>query len=267
MIEVTSDEINRNLKKLMLGLMQNQAGQIYQAHYELYNIGAMAIPSIEREIFRRLWTKINFGSELNLLSGLLRLVHDIDEDEAKRIGEGLRSQGCSEIVDSRIASITSSNIAEFVSFTDRGLTIYLSRAFSKPRKIQNLIRKWLAVVPAQDLVQIERMYIVPKSETDHSGFYVPILRSIEVEWCAPTKRFQWFGHFRVQHTLYHEIGHHVHRHTFGQIPEQEKEANRYAFLQMRKSRPFVSRVLQLLVRLASKMARIGEEDVESKNET
>ncbi len=32
----------------------------------------------------------------------------------------------------------------------------------------------------------------------------------------------------IESVLYHEIGHHVHRHTFGQDPDQEKEANDYS---------------------------------------
>jgi hypothetical protein len=38
----------------------------------------------------------------------------------------------------------------------------------------------------------------------------------------------WMKNIRTEIVLYHEIGHHVHRHTFGEDPDQEREADKYA---------------------------------------
>jgi len=258
MLEANSEKIEKNLKKLVLGLMQNHAVQVYEAHNQLCLIGSNVVPFVESEICKYRWDKINDRYKLNLLSGLLRLVQDIDENEAKRIGTKVCQAGCSAIVSSRVISITSSTKSDFVLVRERGLKVYLSKALENHKVIQAYISKWLAIIPSEDFDQIEQIFVVPESKEDHLGFYVPILRSVQIEWSIPDRRytpFHWFSALRHQKTLYHEIGHHVHRHTFGQDPEQESEANSYASILMRKDHPLVHALVRSLVKWATKITR------------
>ena len=58
-----------------------------------------------------------------------------------------------------------------------------------------------------------------------------------VEWDMKTSPYHPFSYFLLlkrEHTFYHEIGHHVNNHTFGQDPDQEIEANSYAAKLLRK---------------------------------
>ena len=50
----------------------------------------------------------------------------------------------------------------------------------------------------------------------------------------------------IEHSFYQEIGHHVFRHTFGQYPIQEKEADSYASIIMSKAHPQIGRLVKLL---------------------
>ena len=56
----------------------------------------------------------------------------------------------------------------------------------------------------------------------------------------------------TESTLYHEIGHHVHRHTFGQDAEQEKEADDYADRIMINSNKIFFRIARLLKKPSTK---------------
>jgi hypothetical protein len=59
----------------------------------------------------------------------------------------------------------------------------------------------------------------------------------------------WLNSFIIESTLYHEIGHHVHRHTFGQDPDQEKEANDYSDKIMLNSSHMFSRIMRAIKRV------------------
>lgn len=47
----------------------------------------------------------------------------------------------------------------------------------------------------------------------------------------------------IERALYHEIGHHVHRHSFGEIPEQEQEADAYARRLMKIGHPVLGKIV------------------------
>jgi hypothetical protein len=125
--------------------------------------------------------------------------------------------------------------------------------------IQPHIHKWLTKIPPQDLLDISRLYIVRKNDiSDASGKYTPTLFNITIVWDNPHDEnsflFKLFSIF-TENTLYHEIGHHVHRDGFGVIPDQEREADRYAYSIFRRNHFFLGSVLQVLSRLGVRSER------------
>jgi hypothetical protein len=97
--------------------------------------------------------------------------------------------------------------------------------------LSEILERWLKSVPDEDLEAIERIYILRKEDIAAWGNYAPILYCINLAWDNPCSRWNpisWIDKFNMELTLYHEIGHHVHRHTFGQDPEQEDAADKYA---------------------------------------
>jgi hypothetical protein len=260
MVDQISEDIDRHLRALSLGLVQNSGEQIYRAHRELYNLGQNVLPVLEEQILSQSWSEIRHGSQLNLLSGLLSLINDIDEGRAKEVGENIRKAGCSSIVDRRIASITAFTLNEFNNYEIRGLRIFQSKDLVESTRIKSKLEKWLAMVPKKDIDQIERIYIIPKSNEDYCGTYMPILCSIMVEWDLPVSYYNplaWIYFLQIEKTLYHEIGHHFHRHTFGQDAEQEKEADRYAVQLLRQSHPILRGVVRTIRGIFGKRSNVG----------
>ena len=231
------EDVDKHLRNLSLGLVQNSNDQVFTSHRELYRLGKNVIPIVEQQLLNQPWGEIKSKTQLNLLTGYLSLIHDLDENQAKVTGEKIRSAGCNNVVDVRITSITSFTLKEFDSYSVNGLKIYQSKRLNNTKKIKKLITKWISFVPEDDIKQIERIYIVPQSKEDHSGTYMPILCNVMIEWFLPVSflnPLSWFFKLQIERTFYHEIGHHFHRHTFGQIPEQEKEADKYAAVLMGK---------------------------------
>ncbi len=245
-----SSDIQKHLKSLSFGIMQGSYEQVYKAHHALYDIGAEALPAIEEKLLQQSWEDVEHGARIGQLIAMLNLIHDMDEERAKTVGEQIRKAGCSIKVDRRIAAITTFTLDNFNCFEVAGMKIFQSKQLGKQAAFEKRLKKWLAVVPEADLSQVERLYLVPKSDSDYLGYYMPILCKVVVEWDmngSYLNPLSWIELFLIKKTFYHEIGHHVHGHTFGQDPDQEKEADRYAAKLLFKSHPIFMGILKKLI--------------------
>lgn len=247
--------INKHLKSLIFGIIHNSQEQVFKAHRDLYGIGRAVILILEEHIFKQSWKDIQHGPQLAQLAGMLNLIHDIDETQAKLIGEKIRKAGCSDKVDRRISAITTFTLDNFHAYEIGGVKIYQSKELGKQSPIESRMRKWLSIVPKIDMEQVERIYLIPQSKEDHRGYYTPILCKIVVEWDAQSfflNPLSWFECIFIEKTLYHEIGHHAHNHTFGQDPDQEKEADKYAYRLLFKRHPIKMNILKKIAQIFMK---------------
>jgi len=205
-------EIDKSLNNFLRGLAHGSSETIYQSHRQLYKAGELALPAIEQQLMSYSWEGTKVGVEISILTGLLGLVHDINEKRAKYLGEKIREKECSKTIDGRIQSILRFSLKEFESFQINNLDIYLSKELTDKSRIRQKLAKWLSLVSENDLEQIERIYLIPKENEHHRGTYMPILCSIMVEWDIYTSYYNPLSYFfllRIENTLYHEIGHHV----------------------------------------------------------
>jgi len=261
-----NNEIEKTLGQLVRGLAHNSADVIYRCHRELYAVGDAALPVIERHLMSDNWNSKNIGLELNIFTGLLGLMNDIDEVKANEVGKKIREKGCSKIVDTRIDSILSFTIKEFELVKIRNVDVYISKEISIPGKVKKKLTEWLTIVPESDLKNIERLYIISEQKEDYRGTYMPVLRSMMVEWDMSTLWFNPLSYLlmiRIEKTFYHEIGHHALKHSFGQDPEQEKEADQYAFRLLGINHPILKKIVRAIKFVFGKKSKEGKEALES----
>ena len=160
-------DIDKMLKALTMGLAQGSTGQIYRNHRDLYHLGSIVIPTLRERILSQSWNDIKYTEQLNILTGLLSLVNDIDEDQAKEVADKIRQQGCSKMVESRLISVTDFTLKEFELRKLDGVSVYIWKTLKNKNKIQRLTTEWLSLVPANDLTEVERIYIIPETEESH----------------------------------------------------------------------------------------------------
>jgi hypothetical protein len=105
------------------------------------------------------------------------------------------------------------------------------------------------------------MYIVNQKPKQHLGQYTPIFHNIKLVWHSRFSwytpllwMFSWVIWLMREKTFYHEVGHHAHCHTFGQDPDQEREANRYAAHMMAKRHPILYAILHVLQKMLIKLS-------------
>jgi hypothetical protein len=122
----------------------------------------------------------------------------------------------------------------------KGIEVFEHKLVNAKSDISHYLDLWMGHIPKNDLEFISRIYVITREKRNASGTYTPILNSIALLWENSYKDksllFRFFSRI-TEHVFYHEIGHHKYKHTFGTDPEQEKEADRYAFVIIRKKYP------------------------------
>jgi hypothetical protein len=204
---------------------------MYEAYKVLFAAGPPVIPHVREAIFKTNWSHVKYPNEIRYLVGLVTLIHDLDESESEKIRIELIGNGCDRTVARILDSIGSFKQKDFIRYDVRGVRIFEHQRLATRQNVRRKLEQWLKRVPSEDLDQVERIYVLPKAYLEALGSYRPVLFCINLAWDNPAPRWSpmsWVNNLIIESTLYHEIGHHVHRHTFGQDPEQEADAENYA---------------------------------------
>lgn len=247
---VADQSISRSLKTLIRGLTQDNLTETYEGYKALFQAGSAAIPHIRDALAKSEWSRVKYPNEIRYVSGLVTLIHDIDESEADKITGELKSHGCDPAVARILDSISSFTLNDYVQYDVCGVRIFEHKRLVTRQNVKQKLERWLKPVPGADLEEIERIYVLRLEDAEARGSYKPILFRINLAWDNPSSRLSpmsWVNNLIIENTLYHEIGHHVHRHTFGQDPDQEEAAENYADqIMFKRSRHLLFRVGRLV---------------------
>jgi hypothetical protein len=240
-------DIDRNLRTLIRGLTQDNRAEIYNAYKALFKIGAPAIPQIRASVLKSNWPNLKYPNENRYVSGLVNLIHDIDESEARTVANQLKNKGCDLAVARFLDSICAFTLADYAQYEVCGVKVFEHKKLVTKQKVKVRLEQWLKNIPIEDLNEIDRIYIVRSQDMTPLGTYRPILYVINLVWDNPSSRWSpvsWLNNYVMQIVLYHEIGHHVHRHTFGEDPDQEREADKYVGRIFANIHPLVFRIVR-----------------------
>jgi hypothetical protein len=238
-------DIDRNLRTLIRGLTQDNRAEIYKAYQALFKVGAPAIPQISAAVFKSNWPNLKYPNENRYVSGLVNLIHDIDESEARSVANQLKNNGCDSAVARFLDSICDFTLADYAQYEVCGVKVFEHKKLVTKQNVKASLEQWLRNIPIEDLKEIDRIYIVRSKDMTPLGSYMPILYVINLVWDNPYSRWSprsWLKNIRFEIVLYHEIGHHIHRHTFGEDPDQEREADKYAGRILAKIHPLLFRI-------------------------
>ena len=245
-------EIEKAFRLLCQGFSTVSHSQIYTAHKALYQIGAPAVPKIVAYLESMDVSELKSKNHSALLTGLLALLNDIDESKAREVGMGLLLKECDNAAAQLIKKVLRFTLSDYNLYQLGSITVCESKSLNSDGLIKRKLCEWVDNVPPDDIAGLERLYVVPYAKQDYGGTYTPILFNITIVWFEELANENFMSNlalFEKEKTFYHEVGHHRHRHTFGQQSSQEKEANAYAYRILRKSRPRLMGVLSFVHRL------------------
>jgi hypothetical protein len=249
----TEEDITLALTNLIKGITMHNFKEQMRWHKVLYQIGKPALPKICSKVMSFNSPGLSQHLKLLYISGLMKLIHDIDEQEAQKVTQQLLLQGCDKVIANRLKSINAFTLNQYTRYKIKGISIFEAHGLISPHPVRSVLEKWFQRVPEQDVKKIDRLYVVPYRMQDYSGSYTPIYYIIELVWYKiHLSRPNLFSRMLLlyqEHTFYHEIGHHVYHHTFGQDPDQEREANQYAAKIMATSYPIGNIFIRIIVKL------------------
>jgi len=238
-----------------------------QAYRSAHRRGVVMLRAIENYLTAQDWTKCVNPRHLKVFGTLASLARDIDEAASDQIMARCLPASSDRLFRLRWDSIRRFSIAGFTEYSVRGIRLYVARDLKNHEAKAALIDEWLGCLPAEDFRGIERLYVVPaRDDMDYAGRYVPILFVVTIVWNpiadAIINEFEklawiprWLRYSAEKHTLYHEIGHHVHCHTWGQDPDQERQAETYAWSALIRCHPFSWGLIYWVVRIIPRPLR------------
>ncbi len=195
-----------------------------------------------------------------LVSALITALHDVDEAASADFIDASLTRACHPLYEAVFRSVLRYRRADFREVRVNGVNILEARAIDERYNATKYLCGWLENIPSGDLNGISRIYIIEANmEQDFAGYYRPHFALVTITWLTmvgPTSPIQWLFRLRHELTFYHEIGHHKHRHTLGgQVPQQEREADRYRGQIMLLAHPWLTRIGVAIVRLFRRRKR------------
>lgn len=252
--------ISSNLRTLIAGLTQNGSANSYEAYKTLCRIGPPAIPQIREAVLQSDWSKVKYREHIRYICGLVGLLHDIDEGESRRLTEMIKEKGCDPSIARTLDSICRFTLKDYKEYNLSGIKVFEHKKLVTKQEVRQKVDRWLRNIPEKDLGGIERIFVLRKEDIEALGNYTPFLYRINVVWDNPNSKWNpisWLNSIVIEHTVYHEIGHYVHRHKFGQDTEQEDEAERYAAMIFAEHSPrLVCKVGRNVAKLSKKLSSL-----------
>ncbi|MCB1037268.1 MAG: hypothetical protein KDD47_25790 [Acidobacteria bacterium] len=209
------------------------------AHIRAVDAGPAVLPVIQEALFKIDWSRPTPRGKVGLLTALMLVAHDVDEKVARSISADLTSCGsCHPLFRQRLKSICQLTVENFQEYHVRGLRLFVSRDLLCRPRVAAYLNDWLEGLPEQDVAGIRRIYIVERKARKFWGEYLRVLSNITLVWRgwnAQSVRER----LATEYTLYHEIGHHVHRHQGPGSGESEALADSYALSRFAKAHPLI----------------------------
>ncbi|MER8486572.1 hypothetical protein [Mesorhizobium sp. M1322] len=247
--------------------MQDDMRRRLVAHKNLVELGNAALPAIEHEL-----AKIDLGTVphrkiATLVAGLATALHDIDEDASRRYISDSLARPITPVMRAALRSIIHFTMDDWRRSSVGEILVLEHGKLDSRIEASRHVGRWLANVPEADLVGISRIYIIPEvAEPEFAGTYLQAVSVIEIVWRRASKHRigNAVRRFMIEKTLYHEVGHHALQHIeWGQDPDQEKQADRYAWKMMRKAHPNLSMLTLPLRFLGASRRRKNAKDLET----
>jgi hypothetical protein len=255
-------KLEQELKSLKRGLMSGDERVALIAYKALYEIGTPAATAVALEL-ERLNLKVPLLPEASkLLAGLVALQRDLDEATSDAFIDAKLSQPLPQVTSSILRSARRMRSSDFATSRCGDIMIFEYTAIDTRYEASKHMQTWLSQLPVDDLIGVSRIYIVPDEfNNDWLGRYMPLLGVVTIAWTTILPPFKMLNRLTSnmhRHVLLHEIGHHVHKHWFGQIPEQEAQADAYARSAKYRTMPMWARCARKLFASISKCWRSAE---------
>ena len=213
------------------------------AHMKAVEMGERILPILREALLGIDWSSAKRHGLVGSLTALMLVAQDVDEEAARALAhEIMASRNCHAVFVQRLKSILGIRLADYVPFESHGIRLLIGKELNEPSHAAALLKRWLGTVPKANLESISRIYVLESQERTYWGEYLRILSKIALVWRGWNSSGSW-DRLCTELTLYHEIGHHVHRLERHDREESEALADAYARERFASAHPVLGRGL------------------------
>jgi hypothetical protein len=229
----------RECVRSILRAAQREADEQLLAHRDAVEIGPPIVPAIREVVLGTDWSAQKPHGRLAAFTALMLAAHDADELGARELASEIsRERVLPTLYRQRLASIGRFSRHDYEELRLCGLALFVSRDLRDATGPSGVLKKWLSGVPAGDLVGIARLYVTPRTQDRYWGEYLRVLSQIVLVWRSDNDSSAR-ARLATEFTLYHEIGHHMHRAEDLTKGEAEDRADAYALARLRAAHPIL----------------------------
>jgi len=240
--------IDRAVQALIDSVGYGDPQQTYAAYKTLRESGAAAIPALSDAIRLIVRQTKNSSVLSDCLSALLSVLSEIDNASFRSIVNELRGASSVSFFLPMLESAVRSIGESYTEYMIHGIRVLEAKSLEAQR-IRRHLERWLRTVPNEDLAGINLIKIVSGEQIERLGSYLPTLCNIQIRWFNTHSRLNPMSYLNlniIRNVMYHEIGHHVFRHSFCESKADEKQASDYADYLMARSDDPVFRVIRTI---------------------
>ena len=235
--------------KLLRGISTDHVETVRDAWREILEGGPAYVPQIEVKLRSSAWVENPRGPLSKYFGVLLALLDELDKSVFRKEVTRLRRSKLHPM-HSKTLDVLSQRISEQPSvYLSDGAPVFVASDIFDQTVVVRKIEKW-SMTRGLSLKSVTRIDVIAsRPELAYLGLYNLFLSGIVLTWPSSSSRGLrlWWSSLKAEVTFYHEVGHHVCGHIEGgQVDEQEKEANDYARLMIRRSRPLLTLIGRLL---------------------
>ncbi len=235
--------------KLLRGISTDHVETVREAWREILQGGQGSVPQIEAKLRSSAWAENPRGPLSKYLGVLLALLAELDKSAFRTEITRLRKSQLHPM-HIKTLDVLSQRLAEEPTLhVSDGVPVFVSSEIDDQSRVGRNIERW-SKTRGLSLENVTRIDVIAsRPELEYLGRYNLFFSGIVLTWPSnPGRGLRlWWLRLNAEVTFYHEGGHHVCGHIEGgQVAEQEKEANEYARMMIRRSRPVFTLVGRVL---------------------
>lgn len=222
----------QSIQNLKQGLMTNNWAMALKAHAELIRNSEAAIPVVEAEMAAVNLSRLADPGAMAIYLGLSALLRHLDEAKSDHVLDQVLALELHAPLRAALTTIRNTSENHFRCTTWCDIGIWESKSVRALHNATHHVANWLRSIDRSIVQDIQRIYIItPEQDPEILGSYSPYLFNIALVWTCPNLLMNPVApviRLTICKTLFHEIGHHVYRHSDGDEELQELEAELFA---------------------------------------
>jgi len=119
------------------------------------------IPRIQDVLYRSDLKQRLQPEVMEILTTLMCLIHDLDEEQSRETAAALIHTGCHRVYKARLETILRFTSTDYLTYAVDGIEVRESKSL-KPAEVRSvLLKRWLGTVSRADLSGIRQIYVLP----------------------------------------------------------------------------------------------------------